>query len=463
MLTAPWRASRLGALGYACVLAFLASLIFGGATSAGHAFDVVVQLSVLPLIALLTMQYGRDPHARPDRVSLAFCGALVALPLLQLSPMPSSLWAGLSGRANIAAVLSRIGAAPAFAPLSVAPSATELAVLSLIPPVALYLGVLLLPPDQRRTLVLALIAFGLGSVFLGMLQVFQGPESPLRLFEITNRTEAVGFFANRNHFAALLFCALALASAWTVEAALEVGARGVREPGALIKLVTGGAILVIFTLAQLTARSRAGVGLAGLAIFGAAVIAFSDRRSGARGRSLTLIGGVLALALVVGGRFGFNRIAERFSGSDVAQDARYTFARVTLRAAADFLPFGAGVGAFGPVYAMTEQPDDMLDGIFANHAHNDYLEVWLETGFFGAALIAGFIIVFAAAALRIWRGRPPEQTQIDWTLSRAATILVALLLLHSLVDYPLRTNAIMAVMALACGLEIGRASCRERV
>ena len=47
---------------------------------------------------------------------------------------------------------------------------------------------------------------GIIGVFVGLFQVAGGPESPLRYFEITNPTEAVGFFANRNHFAALLYC-----------------------------------------------------------------------------------------------------------------------------------------------------------------------------------------------------------------------------------------------------------------
>lgn len=53
---------------------------------------------------------------------------------------------------------------------------------------------------------LVVIGIGPASVLLGFLQVAQGPSSPLRLFEFTNLTEAVGFFANRNHFSALLYC-----------------------------------------------------------------------------------------------------------------------------------------------------------------------------------------------------------------------------------------------------------------
>src|SRR5262249_38767462 len=41
---------------------------------------------------------------------------------------------------------------------------------------------------------------------------------------------------------------------------------------------------------------------------------------------------------------------------------------------------------------------------------------------------------------------------IDLSLARAATLVVGLIIAHSLVDYPLRTGAIMGLLAFACGL-----------
>ena len=54
--------------------------------------------------------------------------------------------------------------------------------------------------------------------FLGILQVAQGPTSALRFYQFTNPNEAVGFFANRNHFAALVNVLILLTAAWAVEA-----------------------------------------------------------------------------------------------------------------------------------------------------------------------------------------------------------------------------------------------------
>ncbi len=54
---------------------------------------------------------------------------------------------------------------------------------------------------------------GAGSALLGLLQLANGPGSSLYFYEETNRTEAVGFFANRNHFAAMIYCITVMAAA----------------------------------------------------------------------------------------------------------------------------------------------------------------------------------------------------------------------------------------------------------
>jgi hypothetical protein len=62
----------------------------------------------------------------------------------------------------------------------------------------------------------------------------------------------------------------------------------------------------------------------------------------------------------------------------------------------------------------------------------------------------------AARSLKVWR-RNPYLAQIDLSLARAATIAILLIMAHSLFDYPLRTSAMMAVMAFACGLLVNPA------
>jgi hypothetical protein len=140
---------------------------------------------------------------------------------------------------------------------------------------------------------------------------------------------------------------------------------------------------------------------------------------------------------------------------DPFEGARLPFARNTVEAALAYMPFGSGLGTFVPVYAMFEKPEDTMAYIYANHAHNDVLELWLNTGVVGLALVGMFVVWLALRSVEIWRSPPPEgANELDWTLVRAANIAVALLVAHSFVDYPLRTGAMMAVMAFACALLI---------
>jgi hypothetical protein len=65
-----------------------------------------------------------------------------------------------------------------------------------------------------------------------------------------------------------------------------------------------------------------------------------------------------------------------------------------------------------------------------------------------------FVVWLALRSLEIWRKPPAYASELDWNLTRAATMVVALLVVHSFFDYPLRTGAMMAVMAFACALLI---------
>ena len=110
-------------------------------------------------------------------------------------------------------------------------------------------------------------------------------------------------------------------------------------------------------------------------------------------------------------------------------------------------PTGSGLGSFTQVYAM-HQPDRYTSTTWVNHAHNDYAELFLELGIPGLLLIAAFLIWFVRAGFQIWRRRADP----DMAIAQAAWLSIALLLLHSLVDYPLRTAAMAALLATAVAL-----------
>jgi O-antigen ligase len=158
-----------------------------------------------------------------------------------------------------------------------------------------------------------------------------------------------------------------------------------------------------------------------------------------------------AFILVV--QFALYRVLARFN-TDPLDDLRLQFARSTIEAAWAYMPFGAGMGTFVPVYGMFEKPQDLFAHAYVNHAHDDILELWLETGIFGIALMGAFAAWFVSRAIKIWRYAAVGANEFDRSLARAATIAVALIVIHSFLDYPLRTAAMTAILAFACGLMV---------
>src|SRR5262249_16018400 len=150
------------------------------------------------------------------------CFAIALLPLLQLIPLPPWIWRKLPGRETIVTVFELVGGQSTWMPISMSPTATWLSFLSLLPPMAIFLGAVQLGYRERCWLGLVGISVGIVSAFLGLLQVAQGPSSRLRFFESNmNAGEAVGFFLNRNDFAALLYMVLLFAGSWATDIALK--------------------------------------------------------------------------------------------------------------------------------------------------------------------------------------------------------------------------------------------------
>jgi hypothetical protein len=443
---------------YLCAAVMAASLILGGGSRAGLMLDATLQLLTIPLILVSLWRIFDVSLTRQMRRALWFCLAVVVLPLLQLIPLPPWLWTALPNRQPSAEAYNILGSAVPWMPISVSPSATWLSALSLLPPLAVFLSTLLLSYRERRWLILVVLAVGVLSVFVGLIQVAQGETSPFRLFKITNTTEAVGFFANRNQFAALIYCLIVFAIGWIVS-----GVTATRAPpklnsiafgydtASIVAMIGGFILLVILLAGEIMARSRAGLGLTIIALFGALALGFSNRSVGARAMSKLLMAAIVVV-VVFSLQFALYRFLERFS--DPLQDDRPVIASTTIEAARAYMPLGSGVGTFVPVYAMFEKPENAAV-TYVNRAHNDFLEMWLETGVLGLALGGLFVMWLARRSAEIWRNAPASgASQLDWSLAGAATIVPALILAHSLVDFPLRTGAIMAIMAFACALLI---------
>lgn len=423
----------------------VASLLVGGGTRQGLWSDAVLQLASLPLITIAFMSIQ---DVRAIRAPLTVIGLTIALPLAYTVPLPPEVWVLLPGRDRIADTLHDFSIALPWMPISLDPGATWRAMVALLPPIAVFLCVVQLGLRSRRSLTLLLVGFGLFSVFIGLAQVMQGSGSPLRLYPITNPSESVGFFANRNHYAALLFCLIPFAAAWIVGMSRD------QPQGRLTWVLGGGFVIVAMIVGVAMARSRAGVLLAVAAVVLSFVLAVpssdSTRKTKLASNGLFALAALVAVASVLSLHFGFRGLAGRFQDG-LVDEFRILIASATAEAALAFQPIGSGFGTFVSIYQMFETPDAIIQS-YVNHAHNDWIELWLEGGWLAVAILVTFLVWFGRATLNAWTRAPEKTSALDALLPRAASVAAIGLLIHSTVDYPLRTTALMVTFAYSCAL-----------
>jgi O-antigen ligase len=368
--------------------------------------------------------------------------ASVLLVLLQLLPLPPALWSGLPGREPIKHGYEALGLALPWFPISLTPHATLAAVFFALPFLAVLLATMLMRQIELGWIVGALVLGTLASIALGALQT-AGGES-WKIYSITN-TGAVGFFANRNFFGTLLVVNIPFAVALM---GLNPAAN---HAGPSLKVV-GAAYLVIILIGIVLNRSLAAALIAvPVSLASLALLPFRLSWKWYAG-AFAVVVAMTAAFLMTSGPLR----SEIIGGDAVSIQTRMTIWSQTLKIVGDTFPVGTGLGSFKEIYAFYEDPA-LVDRWYVNNAHNDFLELILETGLLGILLIIGFLAWWIMQAKRVWRSGYVDP------ITRAATIGSAAILMHSLVDYPLRTAAISAVFAFCLGAmaTFGTASTRS--
>jgi O-antigen ligase len=290
---------------------------------------------------------------------------------------------------------------------------------------------------DRWLITTVLLVCVLLSILLGLAQKFQGSNGFLSFYSVTGW--ATGPFANRNFFAALLYCSIPLTWALALRVIRD------RHVNKYIVGAFAAVMLLAVILGLAAAGSRAGIILAMVALLASATLGLGSARLEHRRvqSRWAIIAAIAAMVLI--GQFGMVAIL-RLAELDPVSDYRTLISDTTVRAAWEYFPFGSGFGTFVPVYAMHETPATILSA-YVNHAHNDWLELWMEGGIPAALIMLAFIAWYLASLYRLWR---PAARPEGLLLGRAGAITCGLLLLHSIVDYPLREPSLLVIFGLMC-------------
>lgn len=440
------RAAEKLFVGYIAFVIVVA-LIFGGGTQQAIWSDAVAELTALPLLAIALFRLKTRAWSFSDRLALILLLCTLALPLLQLVPFPPAVWTALPARAPILAGFQAAQMPVPWEPLSLDPIATWRSFQVMLPAAAVFLACLTIERAARLLIVRVILLIAGISIGLDILQILGSIDSPFRFYSFNSYYAGIGFFANANHNATLLLCAIPL----------TVGAFGQRLK--VLEFRTGALVIILSVIAAIiigltTTLSRAGLLLAFVGGLPTLMLAPGLLGSKSTKRLLQAGAAIYVVAILVAFQFGFVSLSEKFDRG-IMSDLRWPVAKISWQAVLESFPAGTGVGSFVPVYEMHAPRELVLRDSYVNHAHDDWLELLLVGGLPATLLIALFLAWYATATIAAWRSNPSAQTA-DMALARAASIAVGLVLLHSIVDYPLRTIAIEVLFAFCCSCMLSR-------
>ena len=357
--------------------------------------------------------------------NLGLVALLAALALLLASSLASPLWAGLPS----ALALSGAGMIAAAALAALVGASVQSA----------GFGV-----TAFRALCIGMVVAGVASSLIGIVQVFapQWPDG-----DFVARTyiagRAVGNMRQPNHLSSLLVWA-SVAAVWLT------------ETGALRRWV-GAALTLLFIFVIVLSASRTGTVSVGLL----AVWALLDRRLSGRTRVLLLLApvayGVFWLGTSAWADYSHHVFGgeTRFSTKGDISSSRWGIWSNTLALIRMHPWAGVGFGEFNFAWTLTPFPGRPV--AFFDHTHNLVLQLAVELGVPLALTVLSLLAWAMVAALRAAldpRSDATDPAQVPLRL--AAVVMVLMILLHSLLEYPLWYAYFLLPAAFAFGLGLGR-------
>jgi O-antigen ligase len=215
------------------------------------------------------------------------------------------------------------------------------------------------------------------------------------------------------------------------------------------KLVVAG-IAALMAASIFLSGSRGGMAafVAQMVVLGVLLV---RKRDGSWKQPL-MLGAFLALVIVFLVWLGGNQLTQRLTSihsearEELSGGTRLTIDRDCLRMLLKKPVLGWGLGTFPIVYPEFRS---FYTTFFVNHAHNDYLQLLVETGVGGFAIAVWFLVLVfrkAAGKLKNWAD----------TASGALTVAALLgcvgILVHSFLDFNLQIPANAALFYVLCAI-----------
>jgi O-antigen ligase len=270
------------------------------------------------------------------------------------------------------------------------------------------------------TLILILAGFGFLLAVFALVQDFTSNGKLYWLREPRFGGTIYGPYVNRNHFAGVMELLFPLPLCLMLLRSLSLAQRALC-----------GTLAAFMLVALFFSGSRGGIAAGVAALLFLGVVMTVQGRGKVVAASLATL-----LALVVGLLFWLDASASldrwmRSSAKEEAEVGRWAITRDALRMVPEHPVLGSGLGTFATVYPRYRT---FYTDLLVNEAHNDVVQVLVETGVMGATAMAWFVFVLFRHGLR---GRRGAGYELRDAIRLGALTGCAGLVVHSFFDFNL--------------------------
>jgi hypothetical protein len=451
----------------------------------------ILRLVLLAALLILLIPYGGvlDPYFLPGLILVALVFALSAFGvrdggmaartwswmfiitiaisayvllqslLLPWNPLAHPIWA------NAAEVLGTVGVTSAGA-ISVEPTATRRALLSLILPAVVLMAVIALYRNDDDAMRLWRFLFGIGVAIaaFGIVEFLLAPDRLLFMERRHAMRGVTGVFVNVNTAATFFGIALLMGLGLCIERYRKTGGKRLlhwfveprfvwSDPRTQFLVYVCGCLTVLVAL--VLTQSRGGVGAAFamvLLVLFWAVLRYGLREAPVRRK--VIVGGIFMAGALAALSQMASRTALRIETQGF-EDARLCMSESAMRAIGDHFFRGSGLGTFETIFPLYRDPTCGF-GRQIDMAHNTWIEGMLGLGLAFPVLVLAVLIVLGRGLMAARRRRRYRFSGIV-----GATIL-GLVALHAIVDFSLQIPGIAAYAAACIAVALVLATGRSR-
>lgn len=267
------------------------------------------------------------------------------------------------------------------------------------------------------------------------------------------KVPASGTYINPNHFAGLLVTVIPVFLGYILYLGANKGSVSSRWRDKM-RIHFSTRLLLLFAasltaISMLLAQSRGAIFSFAVSILSFYILISRNKKIGSL---KLLLGAFLVLVIVYSVWIGLDPVIEKFSETTKELPNRTSIWKDSLTLIKDFPLLGTGLGNFNLAYTLYKK--EAFGPYVYDHAHNDYIELIVESGILGFALVMWGLISFFITAINEVKEFDPKKDPLRFYLLLGCLCGLFGMMAHAVTEFSFQIPSNAYYFTFVLGLSV---------